>query len=115
MCLLGGELNTIVVLYAMDAPDTTFDRDRGLPDTHPSPPMRVDRHSGPYRDPAMGGSLVSLVDLSNDRILEVSPASPGMDRGGDTAAVYDDQPSNERPVFPHHIQTTVSVYLVLQA
>ena len=69
----------------MDAPDTTFDRDRGLLNTPPSPPMRVDRHSEAISGPAMGGSLVNLVDNTTGDVRDGSPASPGRNDLGDSA------------------------------
>ena len=69
----------------MDAPDTTFDRDRGLLNTPPSPPMRVDRHSEAISGPAMGGSLVNLVDNTTADARDGSPASPGRNDLGDSA------------------------------
>ena len=69
----------------MDAPDTTFDRDRGLLNTPPSPPMRVDRHSEAISGPAMRGSLVNLVDNTTADARDGSPASSGRNDLGDSA------------------------------
>ena len=88
----------------MDAPDTTFDRDRGLLNTPPSPPMRVDRHSEAISGPAMGGSLVNLVDNTTGDVRDGSPASPGRNDLGDSATDRHrlSPPCGARTAVPSH-------------
>ena len=89
----------------MDTPDTTFDRDRGLLNTPPSPPMRVDRHSEAISGPAMGGSLVNLVDNTTGDARDGSPASPGRNDLGDSATDRHrlSPPCGARAAVPSHM------------
>ena len=62
----------------MDTPDNTFSVDRGLLADPPSPPMRMERHSGLSCDPISRQSLVSFATLRPADTDDPLPASPGI-------------------------------------
>ena len=65
-------------VYAMDTPDNTFSIDRGLLAEPPSPPMRMEGHSGLTHDPTSRQSQMQFVTFRPADTDDVLPASPGI-------------------------------------
>ncbi len=87
----------------MDTPDDTFVREQGLLIPTPTPPMRLERQSGPRPTGQSLRQFVTPLELDDDVGKSMLPASPGMA-----------PPQLQEAPDLHHIDNPTSSAVLLQ-